>query len=83
MASKVLYIANVIGQLFLLNTVLATEYSIYGFDVSIVRFYAPFSHRHTVQMYEPQFHKGGGTGHTKACKPGGNRSWSAARPSPL
>ncbi len=32
MFSKVLYIANVIGQLFVLNSVLATDFNIYGFE---------------------------------------------------
>ena len=31
--SKVFYIGNVVGQLFLLNLVLATKYQTFGFDV--------------------------------------------------
>ena len=34
LVTKVLYFLNVVGQLFLLNLVLATDYSIYGIEVS-------------------------------------------------
>lgn len=33
--TKLLYFVNVVGQLFLLNAILATEYKIYGIEVSV------------------------------------------------
>ncbi len=34
LTTKILYFVNVVGQLFLLNSILATKYSIYGIEVS-------------------------------------------------